>query len=118
MLLTILLLSCVVSYLSGTLPYGLWIGQIWKRVDIRTLGSKNIGATNVLRVLGPGPGVTVFILDTLKGGAGIWLAKLLLPDLHFGLLIFIGFLAIIGHTFSIFRRRLQSAAGRVLHREW
>lgn len=109
MLLLILLLCCVVSYLIGSLPFGLWIGLLWKHVDIRTLGSKNIGATNVLRVLGPGPGITVCVLDTAKGAAGIVLARILFShvlrtDAPLPLLILIGFLAILGHTFSAFLR--------------
>ena len=97
-------LCCVVSYFVGSLPFGLWVGLLWKRVDIRTLGSQNIGTTNVLRVLGPGPGIVVCLLDTLKGGVGVWLAHALKPNLPIWVLIPIGFLAIAGHTFSIFLR--------------
>lgn len=100
--LLLFLLCCVISYLLGGLPFGLWVGLIWKRTDIRTLGSKNIGATNVLRVLGPGPAAVAFVLDTLKGAAGIMLAHLLLPELYFALVMLIGFCAILGHTFSPF----------------
>lgn len=100
-----LLFVCgIVSYLVGSLPFGLWVGLLWKRVDIRTLGSKNIGATNVLRVLGPGPGFAVFVLDTVKGGVGVALARLLAPATPMWAFIFIGFLAIAGHVFSIFLR--------------
>ena len=104
-----ILLCCLLSYLCGALPFGLWVGLWWKGVDIRQLGSNNIGATNVLRVLGRGPGVTVLLLDTLKGMAGILLARVLLPYAQTSgsmiwLPILIGFLAIIGHTFSIFLR--------------
>lgn len=99
-----LLFCCVISYIVGSLPFGLWIGLLWKRVDIRTLGSKNIGATNVLRVLGPGPGLTVFALDTLKGAAGVLLTRHLLPQSHIGLYLIVGLLAIVGHTFSVFLR--------------
>lgn len=98
------LLFCLVSYLAGSLPFGLWVGLVWKRVDIRTLGSKNIGATNVLRVLGPGPGVTVFLLDTVKGGVGVALARMLQPSLPVWALILIAFLGIAGHSFSVFLR--------------
>jgi glycerol-3-phosphate acyltransferase PlsY len=96
---------CVSSYLIGALPFGLWVGLLWKGVDIRTLGSKNIGATNVLRVLGPGPGLMVFGLDTLKGAVGITLAGYLsaqqvIPTLSFSALMLVGFCAILGHTFS------------------
>src|ERR1051325_7439093 len=55
------------SYLLGSLPFGLWIAKKWKGVDIRTLGSGNIGSTNVGRVCGPVAGGIVFTLDVLKG---------------------------------------------------
>jgi len=96
------LVICVFSYFVGSLPFGLWVGIIVKGVDIRTLGSQNIGATNVIRVLGIGPGVVVFLLDTLKGAVGVILAKNLLPILPVWYYIIIAFLAIIGHTYSIF----------------
>ena len=104
-----ILVCCLLSYLLGSLPFGLWVGLWWKGIDIRTLGSKNIGATNVWRVLGCGPGVTVFMLDTAKGAAGIAFARFLLgPSRTQGaeiwLPILIGFLAIAGHTFSVFLR--------------
>ena len=58
-----LLLAC---YLCGAIPFGLLVGRL-KGVDIRTLGSKNIGATNVGRILGRPFGILVFALDVLKG---------------------------------------------------
>lgn len=101
------------SYLIGSLPFGLWVG-LAKGVDIRTLGSKNIGATNVLRVLGPVPGALVFALDTLKGAVGILIASQTKfapfetttfsgPDpIRMPFLVLIGLCAVLGHTFSPF----------------
>ncbi len=54
------------AYLCGSLPFGYWAG-LMKGMDIRQHGSGNIGATNVIRVLGKGIGIPVFILDMLKG---------------------------------------------------
>jgi len=93
-------LSALISYFIGSLPFGLWVG-LAKGVDIRTLGSKNIGATNVLRVLGPGAGALVFALDTLKGAAMVivlrifWPGPAGMPDM-----VFVGLCAVLGHTFS------------------
>ena len=102
----ILVLSCIASYLFGSLPFGLWVGLITKGVDIRTLGSHNIGATNVLRVLGVGPGLLVFALDTLKGGAVLAFIKILFNMQNMSIPIWwqiiIVLCAIFGHTYSIF----------------
>lgn len=100
-----ILLGCMISYLVGSLPFGLWVGLLWKGVDIRTLGSQNIGATNVMRVLGPAAGLTVMFFDTLKGSVGILVAYYLLsPGLAFEYRVLIGLCAVVGHTFSPFLR--------------
>lgn len=61
------LLLVVVSYLIGSIPFGLIVAWVVKRIDIRQHGSRNIGATNVWRVCGPACGISVFTLDLLKG---------------------------------------------------
>lgn len=60
------LVAALASYAIGATPFGYFAGRI-RGVDIREYGSGNIGATNVLRVLGKGTGIPVFILDILKG---------------------------------------------------
>lgn len=59
-------LGVAAGFLSGSLPFGYLAGR-WRGIDIRRHGSGNIGATNVIRVLGKGIGIPVFILDLLKG---------------------------------------------------
>jgi len=61
-----LIISVIVGYLLGSLPFGYLVARS-KGVNIFEVGSKNPGATNVRRVLGPGPGNLVFALDALKG---------------------------------------------------
>ncbi len=61
--------AALVGYLLGSFPTGYLVGRA-RGIDIREHGSKNIGATNVVRVLGKGPGFLVFAVDALKG----WLA--------------------------------------------
>ena len=68
-------LYIVLAFLLGSLPWGLWIGHIVRRIDIRDHGSGNLGATNVLRTLGPGWGILTLLLDIGKG----WCAVALLP---------------------------------------
>lgn len=71
------------AFLIGALPWGLWIGQRVRGIDIRQHGSGNLGATNVYRTLGPALGWTVFALDVAKGMGGVlacaWIADNALP---------------------------------------
>lgn len=62
------------SYLLGSIPFGYFVAKACG-IDIREHGSGNIGATNVMRVLGKKPGYTVFALDTLKGLIAVILGK-------------------------------------------
>jgi glycerol-3-phosphate acyltransferase PlsY len=92
------------SYLAGSLPFGLIVARLAKGIDIREHGSKNIGATNVTRVLGPKWGALCFVLDVLKGALPIAIPKLLfaLDDpnrVHW--LVAAGLLTILGHMFPI-----------------
>jgi glycerol-3-phosphate acyltransferase PlsY len=59
----------VAGYLAGSLPFGYWLVRLRRGVDIRTVGSGNIGATNVWRTFGARLGIAVMLLDTLKGFA-------------------------------------------------
>src|SRR5579863_6905078 len=63
----IVALLIIGSYLLGSLPFGLWVALKVKGVDIRTVGSGNIGSTNVGRICGPVAGGVVLVLDALKG---------------------------------------------------
>jgi glycerol-3-phosphate acyltransferase PlsY len=62
-----IVLSIGLGYLSGSLPWGLWLGRWFRGVDVRTMGSRNLGATNVYRSLGPGFGIATLALDMAKG---------------------------------------------------
>ena len=75
------LLTLALAYLLGSFPSGYLAGRWLKGVDIRNLGSGSTGATNVLRQIGKGPALVVFLIDVLKGTAAVLLAKALLqPD--------------------------------------
>ncbi|MBU2691302.1 MAG: glycerol-3-phosphate 1-O-acyltransferase PlsY [Candidatus Eisenbacteria bacterium] len=88
------------SYLLGSLPWGLWIGQM-KGVDIRRQGSGNLGATNVARILGYHLGLMVFLLDAAKGALAVALGRMALSggsgDGAY-LPALCGVLAILGHV--------------------
>lgn len=94
------ILFLIIGYVMGALPNGVWIGKYFKGIDIREHGSKNSGATNSYRVLGPKYGLMVLAADTLKGFLPPFLAS------QFGVtgnwLILIGMAAIIGHILSFF----------------
>lgn len=109
------------SYLFGSLPFGLWIALKWKGVDIRTVGSGNIGSTNVSRVCGPFTGGVVLLLDCLKGLAPPLIGRALhLPSQW---LTFAAVLAIVGHNYSIFLgfkggKGIATSAGALLGVAW
>lgn len=60
------------GYLLGSVSFA-WLAGRWKRVDLRAVGSGNLGATNVGRALGAGLGFAVWLLDAAKGAAAAWL---------------------------------------------
>lgn len=93
----ILIAGC---YLIGSLPNGLVIGKYLKGIDIREFGSKNIGATNVFRVLGPWPALLVLLTDMMKGIISVYLAQLFFVEPAAQLIA--GIAAIAGHNWSIF----------------
>jgi glycerol-3-phosphate acyltransferase PlsY len=113
-----LVLAFFVGYLIGGLPFGYWTGRLWG-VDIRRLGSGNVGATNVFRILGPFPGLMVLVADAGKGIAAAALGELLAPGLAPWSTSLAGLAAVIGHTWPWalgFRggKGVATAAGVVL----
>ena len=100
------LIIIVGSYLLGSLPIGYIVGKI-AGVDIRKSGSGNIGATNVLRVLGKKYGYTVFFLDALKGFAVVRISLALVSTTpaaqpYANLFALLGaVVCVIGHSFPV-----------------
>ena len=91
------LLIIFFSYLCGSIPFGLVISYIFKKDDPRSIGSKNIGATNVLRTAGVVLGLFTLILDILKGFIAIKITLMLNSDVVGLSMTFV----IIGHIFPI-----------------
>jgi len=96
------------AYLAGSIPFGVLIGRAWKGIDIRKYGSGNIGFSNALRLLGWKPAALVFLADAAKGAVPVCVGQALLrswqaprADL---LLLLLGLLPILGHSFSVFLR--------------
>jgi glycerol-3-phosphate acyltransferase PlsY len=95
-----LAVAALVSYLLGSIPTGLWLGKALRGVDIREHGSKNIGATNTMRVLGKGLGALALAGDMGKGLLAVLLVARLSPASYAPLTC--GLAAIVGHTASLF----------------
>lgn len=94
-------LAFLLSYLVGAIPFGVLAGKLCG-VDVRSIGSGNIGATNVYRALGPKVGIPVFLLDVLKGVAGPFIGRALLGQQAFAEIALCGLLVAVGHVFSVF----------------
>lgn len=100
----------VLAYLLGSIPFGYLMAKAHGK-DIRTLGSGNIGATNVFRSIGKTQGIITFLLDFFKGAAGVWLVPVVALSL-FGtgvtasvaryLPLFCGAMTVIGHNWTCF----------------
>lgn len=99
--------ALALGFVSGALPWGLWLGRWLRGVDVRTLGSKNLGATNVYRSLGPGIGVAVLLLDIAKGALPTWIVPGLAIAAGFPggaewCRLSVGLAAVLGHVFTPF----------------
>jgi glycerol-3-phosphate acyltransferase PlsY len=93
------ILLLIVAFILGSIPFGIIVAGI-KGVDLKKVGSGNIGATNVLRSLGKWPAVLTLFGDILKGTIAVAIGKFLgVGPFYEGL---IGLSAILGHNFSIF----------------
>jgi glycerol-3-phosphate acyltransferase PlsY len=102
------ILYIVAAYLIGSVPFGYIAGRL-NGIDLREHGSRNIGATNAVRVLGKGWGIPVFVMDFLKGFGPLLFMKCHLGgDLtaftpaQMGWFLGVMFALILGHTFTCF----------------
>lgn len=90
------------GYLSGSIPFGLLIAKASKGVDVRGIGSGNIGATNVLRAAGKGAAALTLALDMLKGWAPVALGRILgASDAQ---VAGVALAAFLGHLYPVFLR--------------
>ncbi len=103
-----IILLLLISYLLGSIPFSIIISQLFKKIDIREYGSKNPGASNVFRVVGPVAGTIVLILDIGKGFVAVFLLSKLLGHAKLINLIYLQLLAgvcvVLGHIYSIFAK--------------
>ncbi len=94
------LLSIIFSYLLGSVPFGLIFSKVFSDVDVRTIGSGNIGSTNVLRAAGKKAAVLTLLADALKGLIPVLMMKTLFQDDVMTVLS--GAAAILGHNFPVY----------------
>lgn len=101
---TLLIISAILCYLLGSVPTALIAGRLISGIDIRQHGSGNAGATNIYRVFGMRPYITVLSIDILKG----YLAVALIAPIGYGLItdqrtaLLCGVTAILGHVYTLF----------------
>ncbi len=114
-------ITAVISYLLGSINSAIIVCKLWKKTDIRTVGSKNAGLTNTLRVFGKGPAALTLIGDLSKGVISVLIGLLVFDLFDTGLVvestsllsdgteystIFVGYVAgifaILGHIFPIY----------------
>jgi glycerol-3-phosphate acyltransferase PlsY len=99
--------TALAAYLIGAIPFGFLVARM-RGIDIRTVGSRNIGATNVFRSVGKGWGILTLLLDLAKG----WVGAAIVPLLAAGLFpaneavaelrLCGGVCAVIGHTWPVY----------------
>lgn len=93
------LLAIVAAYGVGSIPFALLVSRR-HGIDVRRVGSGNVGATNVLRSVGVGPGLLVMLLDISKGVIAVLIARRIAPDLAVGA----GLAAMAGHVWPVWLR--------------
>lgn len=100
-------LTALAAYLLGSIPTGYLVAKA-KGIDIRSVGSGNIGATNVFRTLGKPAGIFVLLVDALKGFLAVWLTREISPQFNLTAediemhMIVAGVGAILGHNYTCF----------------
>jgi len=104
----VIAISVIIAYLLGAIPFALVIGRLAGVKDIRSVGSGNLGATNVWRAAGPTAGLAVLIADAAKGAGAVLIARLLMKGMGAMVistdvaLVLVGLAAVLGHVFPVY----------------
>src|SRR5438128_5652651 len=94
----------LIGYVLGSVPFGYVVVRLLRGIDVRDYGSHNIGATNVLRVVGPIPALITLLGDVAKGAVPVVVASLPQfagPDLRPWIVVASALAAILGHAYSL-----------------
>jgi len=92
---------CVAAYLVGSLPFSYIFAKMVKGIDITKVGSRNMGATNVLRTAGPVPAAFAFFGDFLKAVLVLVLLSKVLPTVSMEVMLAAAVAVVLGHDFSV-----------------
>lgn len=95
-------LFTALAYAIGSVPFAYLLARRWAGVDVRTVGSGNVGATNVLRHARPGVALAVLLLDVGKGALAVWLG--LRAGLSVGVVAAMAVAAVAGHIYPVWLR--------------
>src|SRR5262245_50737437 len=92
-------LLALIGYAIGSIPFSFLVARLAGIEDVRTVGSGNVGATNVMRSAGKIPGIIALVLDGLKGAGTVWVARALGASERD--VCIAGLCAVIGHLFPV-----------------
>lgn len=114
-------LVSILSYLFGSVPFSYIIPKWWKGVDVRKMGSGNVGATNVIRNVGTGVGALCLFLDAMKGFLPVFITRSLFGEPK--LVALAAITAVLGHDFPVFLKfkggkGVSSSFGVVIALSW
>ena len=104
----------IFSYFLGSIPWGIIFTRLFTPINIREVGSGNIGATNVARMAGPGLGVLTLAGDILKGAFPVWLAvSMAAPNEAWGdlYIALVAFAAFMGHLYPVYMKFKNGGKG-------
>ena len=110
------LISALVGYVFGSVPFALVIGQLFYKTDVRQHGSKNLGASNAGRVLGKKAAISIALLDLSKAAIAVWIAYSLYGK---DVAVIAGIATSLGHCFPLFAKfkggkAVSTAAGYLI----
>lgn len=123
-----LALGCLCAFLLGGVPFALVVVRALKGVDVRTIGSGNVGATNASRAFASKGGrigafLAIYLLDAAKGFAPAWFGPSLIGEASLGAAVALSAAAILGHVFTPFLgfrggKGVATTTGALLALDW